>query len=57
MIYAELADDRTQNRFLSLDIDGLQYKYRFVDEVSASSYVNQYPNLTQVVSLVPWLSA
>ena len=45
-INAERADDRTQNWFHTIDIDGLQYKYRFVDEVSASSYVNQYPNLT-----------
>ena len=36
-INAERADDRTQNWFHTIDIDGLQYQYRLANEVNASS--------------------
>ena len=35
VIYAELVDDLTQIWFHTLNIDDLQYQYRFIDEVSA----------------------
>ena len=46
VIYAKLADDRTQNWFHSQNIDGLQYQYRFVDEVNVSSMWINDSNLT-----------
>ena len=46
VIYAELADDRIQNWFHCLNIDGLQYQYWFADEVSASSMLVNGSNLT-----------